>query len=152
MAEKVRYSDQRQPKSQPRSRRGNSLFPILFTALFVCSLLGAAYFNRMSWWVIVAYLVASLVTFFAYGWDKSSARRGSWRTAESSLHFMGLVGGWPGALAAQRLLRHKSSKREFLFVFWVTVLLNVAAVGYLVWGGDASFINLFIEGLRQNAN
>jgi len=64
---------------------------------------------------------------------------------------MGLVGGWPGALAAQRLLRHKSSKQEFLSVFWVTVFLNVVAVGYLVWSGDAGFINQLIDAFWQNA-
>jgi uncharacterized membrane protein YsdA (DUF1294 family) len=60
---------------------------------------------------------------------------------------MGLVGGWPGGLAAQRLLRHKSSKQEFLFAFWVTVFLNVTAIGYLVWNGDAGFINQVINRL-----
>lgn len=58
---------------------------------------------------------------------------------------MGLSGGWPGALAAQRLFRHKSSMREFLFMFWLTVFLNVAALAYLVWSGDTNFINLIID-------
>ncbi|MFP5462920.1 MAG: DUF1294 domain-containing protein, partial [Gammaproteobacteria bacterium] len=34
--------------------------------------------------------------------------------------------GWPGALLAQQLLRHKTSKQSFLFGYWTTVLLNVA--------------------------
>jgi hypothetical protein len=43
--------------------------------------------------------------------------------------------GWPGALAAQRLLRHKSSKQSFQFVFWVTVILNCCV---LAWFFSAS--------------
>lgn len=39
---------------------------------------------------------------------------------------MALLGGWPGALLAQQVLRHKSAKAEFRQVFWVTVLLNAA--------------------------
>ena len=53
--------------------------------------------------------------------------RGAWRTPESTLHFLALAGGWPGALLAQQFLRHKSTKVEFRSVFWGTVIMNVAA-------------------------
>lgn len=32
------------------------------------------------------------------------------RTQESTLHGLSLLGGWPGALIAQQVLRHKSKK------------------------------------------
>ena len=79
----------------------------------------------------LGYVAASLVTFFAYSRDKSAARRGAWRTSESTLHLLALAGGWPGALLAQQLLRHKSMKAEFRTVFWGTVILNVA--GFLLF-------------------
>lgn len=74
--------------------------------------------------------MASTVTFITYAMDKSAATRGSWRTPESTLHMMAVAGGWPGALCAQQLLRHKSSKAEFRAVFWATVALN--ALGFVV--------------------
>jgi uncharacterized membrane protein YsdA (DUF1294 family)/cold shock CspA family protein len=73
------------------------------------------------------YLVASVITFAVYAWDKSAAKRGTRRVPENSLHVLALLCGWPGALVAQEALRHKSSKTSFLIVFWVTVALNVAA-------------------------
>lgn len=76
------------------------------------------------------YLIASLITFVTYGWDKSAARRGAWRTPEATLHLLALCGGWPGALAGQRVFRHKTRKLSFQIVFWSTVLLNV---GVLIW-------------------
>lgn len=80
--------------------------------------------------VLFTYLAASLLTFFIYAWDKSSAIAGAQRTAESSLHLLSLLGGWPGAIIAQQTLRHKSSKEEFRNVFWITVFLNC---GFFVW-------------------
>jgi len=71
------------------------------------------------------YIAVSLVTFLAYGWDKAAAARDAWRTSESTLHVLALAGGWPGALLAQQLLRHKSTKAAFRAVFWGTVALNV---------------------------
>jgi len=86
----------------------------------------------MSWkpplWVAGLYAVASAVAFLAYAGDKSAAARGSWRTQESTLHMLSLAGGWPGALLAQQVLRHKSSKQEFRQVFWATVVLNIIAL------------------------
>ena len=63
--------------------------------------------------------------------DKSAARSGGWRTQESTLHGLSLIGGWPGALIAQQVLRHKSRKEEFRFVFWLTVVINVCVLGWL---------------------
>ncbi len=90
--------------------------------------------------IAVVYAGASLITFFAYAVDKSAARQNTWRTPESTLHFLALAGGWPGALLAQQFLRHKSAKAEFRSVFWGTAAVNVAAfvilcspVGRSVW-------------------
>lgn len=69
---------------------------------------------------------ASLITLVVYAADKSAAKRGAWRTSEKTLHLLALMGGWPGALVAQQVFRHKSAKPEFRAVFWGTVSLNIA--------------------------
>jgi len=79
------------------------------------------------------YLAASLAAMIAYGVDKSAAQTGAWRTPESTLHVLALMGGWPGALIAQKILRHKSQKPSFQFAFWVTVALNCAALVWFSW-------------------
>lgn len=70
------------------------------------------------------YLTSSIVTFLVYAIDKSAAQNDRRRTRESTLHLLGFVGGWPGALLAQKTLRHKSKKQEFQTIFWVTVIAN----------------------------
>lgn len=76
-------------------------------------------------WVSQGYLAMSLMTMVAYGLDKEKAGRGEWRTAESLLHLLELAGGWPGALLAQQLFRHKTRKVSYQVVFWLIVLLHL---------------------------
>jgi len=59
--------------------------------------------------------------------DKHAAQSGQWRIPESTLHLLELAGGWPGAFIAQRLTRHKTSKRSYRVAFWCMVVLNVGA-------------------------
>lgn len=80
-------------------------------------------------WMGIGYLAASIICFLAYAADKSAAASGGWRIAESQLLMLGLVGGWPGSIVAQQVLRHKSTKASFRSAFWVTVVLNV--VGFI---------------------
>lgn len=78
------------------------------------------------------YLVTSALAFAAYGIDKAAAIRGAWRIPEAYLHLLGLAGGWPGALIAQRVLRHKSRKVSFQIVFWLVAALNSVAAFWLL--------------------
>jgi uncharacterized membrane protein YsdA (DUF1294 family) len=80
-------------------------------------------------------VVVSVATFAFYARDKRAARAGRRRTPESTLLILGLIGGWPGGLVAQRMLRHKTRKRSFQAQFWLTVVVNVAAIVALVWLG-----------------
>lgn len=79
-----------------------------------------------------SYICLSVVSFIAYAADKSAARNGRWRTKENTLHLLSLLGGWPGALAAQQILRHKSKKASFRTAFWLTVVVNCGALGWLL--------------------
>ena len=81
--------------------------------------------------VLLGYASLSILAFLAYAFDKSAAVSGRWRTAEQTLHLFALAGGWPGALVAQQVLRHKTSKQRFVYAFWLTVLINVSA--FVAW-------------------
>ena len=117
-----------------------SALPTVFAAGFLVFVAAMAFYGRLPVAVLGLYVVASVVAFLAYGHDKSAAVRNAWRVQERTLHLFSLLGGWPGALAAQRLLRHKSSKQEFQWVFWLTVIANCAALGWLTTDRGAALL------------
>src|SRR5690606_35473230 len=67
--------------------------------------------------VLMVYGVMSLLCFGVYWWDKRSSIKGGRRVREAHLHWLELLGGWPGAFIAQRKLRHKNRKGSYQFVF-----------------------------------
>jgi len=120
---------------------------LLMALVSMAFVVHAAWLGKLPKLVPAIYVVASLFAFAVYAWDKSAARNGEWRTQESTLHLLALVGGWPGALFAQKLLRHKSKKTSFQVMFWVTVLANCGALGWLMspqgaaaWRGWSSVV------------
>ncbi len=82
----------------------------------------------MRWYAVLAWYGAmSFIAVVLYWRDKRCAQRGAWRIPEQMLHFVALLGGWPGAFFAQRILRHKIRKRWFQMVTFLIVLVHVAA-------------------------
>ena len=83
--------------------------------------------------VLGIYLVMSAVALAMYGVDKRRSGRGEWRISEGTLHGIELCGGWPGALLAQRIFRHKWRKGGYMAVFWAIVPAHAA--GWAWWLG-----------------
>jgi uncharacterized membrane protein YsdA (DUF1294 family)/cold shock CspA family protein len=129
-AENVRFADER---TQRAPQAGRGMFAPLCASVFLMAIGAAAWAGRLSPLFPAAYAALGVLTFLAYAIDKSAARNGRWRTQESTLHLFSLLGGWPGALAAQRLLKHKSIKTEFQSVFRVTAVLHCVALAWLLW-------------------
>ena len=78
-------------------------------------------------------VLLSLLAFVAYGFDKRRAQKDGRRVPEKTLHLLALFGGWPGALAGQKMFRHKTQKISFRIVFWLCVVLHMAVVGGAVY-------------------
>lgn len=131
-------------RSRSASSSGYSNAPVIFAAAFLIFVAGSVFAHWLPLAVLGLYLVASAVAFTAYALDKSAASNDQWRTSESTLHLFALVGGWPGALAAQRLLRHKSKKQSFQIVFWATVALNCGFLGWLFSSSGAEMFRSII--------
>lgn len=98
----------------------------LAAAGFTALMYGGVLPRTLTTTLIGVYLVGSSITFLAYLRDKHRAVRGGWRTPEQTLHVLEFLGGWPGALVAQRVLRHKNRKLSYQVGFWLIVAVHVA--------------------------
>ncbi len=87
-------------------------------------------------WFVGFYALMSALSFSLYGLDKRASTRGGWRTSEARLHLVELLGGWPGALLAQRVFRHKTRKRSFQVMSYLAVAVNLVALGWLIFADN----------------
>lgn len=85
--------------------------------------------------IFLAYYFAflSVLTFLIYGIDKYAAKRGRQRVSERTLHILSLLGGWFGAMFGQSVFRHKTKKRRFQAVFWLTLVVNILISMLFIW-------------------
>jgi len=127
-----------------KTKQTNGSMAIIVAVFFLIVVGVSVLTAKMPPLILALYLVASLLTFIMYAADKSAAKKGNWRTQESTLHLLSLAGGWPGALIAQQKLRHKSKKQSFRSVFWVTVLLNFVAFVWLFTPNGAATLRSLI--------
>lgn len=76
----------------------------------------------IDWRFIATYFgLISGLTFVFYWSDKRKAQHDQWRIPEETLHLLEVLGGWPAALLAQRVLRHKTKKKRFQALFWLII-------------------------------
>jgi uncharacterized membrane protein YsdA (DUF1294 family) len=142
---KNRYALQRQDKQLDMYKVGS----ILLAATFLFLVLALTLVGKLPKAVLWIYLVASAITFLFYTLDKSAAINNRWRIQENTLHLFELIGGWPGAMVAQRLLRHKSKKQSYQIVFWITVVLNCCVLGILITRSGKEMLQLVFDGLDK---
>ncbi len=139
---KVRLAGHKERKSPPR-------LPVVLGLGYLGFLGYAVHINRYPVDVIGIIGIASLLSIFAYAKDKSAALKGNWRVSENTLHIFSLLGGWPGAAIGQTLFNHKTSKQPFRSIFWMTVVLNVAFVGWTFTNNGEYFLYMQLMDFKQ---
>jgi len=135
----------------PKKESAAAVSAIVACAFFAVLLLSVI-LNKLDVLVLCGYLLLSAITFVVYMLDKGSARQGARRTPEKTLHWLSLLGGWPGALVAQQMLRHKSSKQSFRMVFWITVALNCGALFWIYTPAGAEFVESWLVQMGVHLN
>lgn len=81
--------------------------------------------QALIWWYIFM-IFTTAVAFFI---DKRLAQNGARRIPEKWLHSLEIMGGWPGALVASELFRHKRQKTSYMYPLYA-----ISALHILLWG------------------
>ena len=129
----TRAKGRRRPRRRHAGRTQGLAAPLIGIAGFALVLGLYARHDRLLPWLAAAYAALAVLTLGLYAWDKRAAMQARPRIPEQTLHLLALSGGWPGAMLARPLFRHKTRKQPFTGIFWCTVLLNLAMVAALLW-------------------
>ena len=122
---------------------------IIISCTFLILVAGLVLLNKLPPIILGFYIVVSVITFGLYAQDKSAAKKGNWRTSETTLHLFSLFGGWPGAAVAQSQLRHKSKKVSFRVKYWLTVVINCGVLGWLLTPKGTHELQLIISSFKE---
>lgn len=122
------------------------IFSLFLFISFGCVIYFLHNYNYIPTVIVGLYSILSIIAFLMYAKDKNAAGWGAWRTQESTLHTIALLGGWPGAAIAQSFLRHKSKKLSFRLTYWVTVIINCAGLYWLITPQG----NWWLKGIIRN--
>ena len=140
-------TDVRHAGQKIEQRKPHRPFPRLASGIgFLLAVSLATFFGIVPAIITVGYVGLSCLSYVMYCLDKAAAGKSMQRTPESTLHFVDLLGGWPGALVAQQQFRHKTVKASFQQVFWLTVLINAAVNVWLVYSGIARSLTATLLG------
>lgn len=125
------------------ARVGRSTLRLWIAALWTATVLALTLFSHYPWKMLAVWVAVNIITFLLYAIDKHAAKQGRWRTPEARLHVFALAGGWPAAAFAQQKFRHKTNKVPFRAVFWLTIVVNVAAMLWLASRHGMKAIEIF---------
>lgn len=89
-------------------------------------------FKTVLLFVVFQIVSINITAFLAYWLDKRAAQRGAWRVPERDLHLLEFLGGWIGAWVAQKLLRHKTSKKSYQAMYKLMIVMEFAAVFFIL--------------------
>jgi uncharacterized membrane protein YsdA (DUF1294 family) len=115
--------------AQPEGR----FIAVLALAVAVPVVLIAAGYWLTPWIPLVWLLLVNIIAFNQYGADKALSQRSGTdgahtRISESRLFTLVALGGTLGAVRGRHHFRHKTRKGSFRLLFWLIVLLQLAAV------------------------
>lgn len=80
--------------------------------------------------ILIYLAIINLCAFVAFGIDKIKARRGAWRTPESTLLLLAAIGGSFGSFLGMKVWRHKTQHKKFTILVPLLMAIHIAIISY----------------------
>ncbi len=77
-------------------------------------------------------IIVNAVAFAAYGIDKYKARHGRWRTPETTLLLLAVIGGSLGAWCGMKVWHHKTMHRKFKYGVPLILVLQAMITFWII--------------------
>ncbi len=82
--------------------------------------------------IIIYLIIINIITFLSMLLDKKKAEKGKWRTKESTLIILALIGGSIGEIIGMFVWHHKTQKFKFLIGVPMIIVLQILIIILLV--------------------
>ena len=83
--------------------------------------------------MVIYLFIINVITYVTFAGDKRAAELGRRRISERDLLTLAFIGGTPGALIAQQMLRHKTRKEPFRSTLWTLAGLHLVVAAIAVY-------------------
>lgn len=77
---------------------------------------------------IIYLILINIVAFLAMFIDKKKAEKGKWRTKESTLLILAVIGGSIGAIIGMYVFHHKTQKPRFFIGIPIIIVLQILLI------------------------
>ena len=84
-------------------------------------------------YIAIYLVIISIVAIVLTLKDKRAAKRNSWRVEEKLLFLVSAIGGSLAMLLTMKAVRHKTHHKRFMVGIPVIIILQIAAIGAIVW-------------------
>lgn len=78
--------------------------------------------------IIIYLILINIIAFFSMLVDKKKAEKGKWRTKESTLLILALIGGSIGATIGMYTFHHKTQKPRFFIGIPIIIVLQILLI------------------------
>lgn len=78
--------------------------------------------------IIMYVLLINIITFITMGIDKYKAIKGKWRTKETTLFILVLLGGGIGGILGMYTFRHKTQNKMFTIGFPLILITEIILI------------------------
>ena len=78
--------------------------------------------------ILIYFLLISLVSIIVTVHDKNAAKKNKWRVPESTLLFLGFIGGAAFMFITMLIIRHKTKKAKFMVPLPLFAVVHLVAL------------------------